>query len=574
MLSPSEIQSLTAKHTGPAVDLGQVREALGALLNAYRSRGYVTVGVTLPPQQLTNGVVRVVATEGRLADIQISGNRHFSDANIRRALPSLATNVLLNTRWFQAELDRANGNVDRQIYPVIGPGPEPGTSALTLNVKDRNPLHGRFEVNNRATPGTPALRIDSAIQYNNLFQREHQAGFQYNFTPQETKDSDVPLERFLEFPRVASYSAFYRVPLGYGSGALDQFEQAPSSFGYDAVTRTFRAPALTGNRDLLIYASRSSSETRLREGPRTVITNTALADISSQFVAQDLTFNENVGLRLTWPLQEFSGIRSSLFAGLDYKTYQGTSSSTNITFFDLYALDEFGNRVLVRSETIPLEANSRNSLFYVPLTWGWSASRSDRQGFTALTLSQTLYLDVLSSDDERFRRLAGSTDAGGNYTSLRLNLFREQRFSGDWSISLRAAGQWSSAPLISNEQFSLGGTDGVRGYEEGEEFGDAGWKVQLEPRLPALALGQIDQQKGAIPITLRGSVFADYGERYLLDAPSVRRDTERMLGVGFGGLVNFGQSLEARLSLAWALLDTATSEAGTARATFSVGVQF
>ncbi len=53
-----------------------------------------------------------------------------------RALPSLHTNMLLNEPVFRAELNRANGNRDRQIYPVVGPGPEPGTSALNLKVKE------------------------------------------------------------------------------------------------------------------------------------------------------------------------------------------------------------------------------------------------------------------------------------------------------------------------------------------------------------------------------------------------------------------------------------------------------
>jgi hemolysin activation/secretion protein len=58
----------------------------------------------------------------------VTGNRYFSTNNVRRALPSLRTNVLLNTRWLQPELDRANANADRQIYPVVSPGPEPGTT--------------------------------------------------------------------------------------------------------------------------------------------------------------------------------------------------------------------------------------------------------------------------------------------------------------------------------------------------------------------------------------------------------------------------------------------------------------
>ena len=86
--------------------------------------------------------------------------------------------MLLNSHVFQRELDPANASRDRQIYPVIGPGLEPGTSELTLKVKDRLPLHARVEINNQTTPGTPDSRITFNSQYDNLWQLEHQIGVQ------------------------------------------------------------------------------------------------------------------------------------------------------------------------------------------------------------------------------------------------------------------------------------------------------------------------------------------------------------------------------------------------------------
>ena len=44
-----------------------------------------------------------------------------------------------------------------------------------------------MEINDKSTPGTPLLRLDTAVQYDNLWQREHQIGFDYNFSPQEMK---------------------------------------------------------------------------------------------------------------------------------------------------------------------------------------------------------------------------------------------------------------------------------------------------------------------------------------------------------------------------------------------------
>ena len=104
--------------------------------------------------------------------------------------------------------DRANANRDRQIYPVIGPGPDPGTTELTLKVKDRLPLHGRMEINDKSSPGTPPLRVDTAAQYGNLWQHENQIGIDYNFSPEALKASEDHAEPY-ESPLVTSYSGFY-----------------------------------------------------------------------------------------------------------------------------------------------------------------------------------------------------------------------------------------------------------------------------------------------------------------------------------------------------------------------------
>ena len=128
VLPPSSFGMLS-NYTGTNIDFARLRAGLGQLQLRYREYGYSTINVTLPPQRLSNGVVWVKVIEGRLSDIRVTGNHWFSEKNIRRALPSLTTNILLNNKWFQPELDLANANHDRQIYPVISPGPGSGNHA-------------------------------------------------------------------------------------------------------------------------------------------------------------------------------------------------------------------------------------------------------------------------------------------------------------------------------------------------------------------------------------------------------------------------------------------------------------
>ena len=84
----------------------------------------------------------------------------------------------------------------------------------------------------------------------------------------------------------------------------------------------------------------------------------------------------------------------------------------------------------------------------------------------------------------------------------------------DWSVKLHADGQWANGPLISNEQFAMGGTAGVRGYQDGEAYGDTGWRISIEPRTPQLNIGMAGNEGDEVPCYVRGSVFMDYGAIY------------------------------------------------------------
>jgi hemolysin activation/secretion protein len=579
---PPEKFGVLSNYTG-SVDFTRVRDGLGVLQLLYHDLGFVTASVTLPQQKLTNGIVRVKVVEGRLANIKVENNRYFSTDNVLRALPGLQTNILLNTKWFQPELDRANQNQDRQIYPVIGPGLEPGTSDLTLRVKDQLPLHGHLEINDKSTPGTPLLRLDTAVQYNNLWQHEHQVGFDYNFSPQEMKP-DNNISQFYNEPMISSYSAFYRLPLGWGNDLRQNTDNLPVDFGYDEATHKFNLPAPSGNPDLIVYGSGSTSDTPIIYGPLTPIFYNALAEVNSQSQQRNPTDNYNVGTKLTLPLQEFLGVQSSLLFGFDYKYFESQTYSTNVTTFGLYSIDSFGNRTLVTNFVQRLPANSSQMLYYLPLSLGWTASRPDQWGAFSFSCNQNLFFAPLADARTNFQSAANSSKAGGNYTTINAGLIRLQNLPGGWSAVLNANGQWASEPLISNEQFALGGTSGVRGYQEGEAYGDTGWRTQFDLRAPPINVGYFPTFEGDVPASLRVSLFMDYGQVFLLDRSQDSGHQLDEWGTGIGFYLTASEHFNARLTAGWALQKVSsssnptqtsvTTSVGECQVYFSVGCQF
>jgi hypothetical protein len=84
---------------------------------------------------------------------------------------------------------------------------------LTLQVKDRLPLHWHFDLDDKATPGTPLLRMDNADPIQQSLATRTSGGLGIRLLADGHEKRRL-LPNFYDQPAVASYSAFYRAPLG------------------------------------------------------------------------------------------------------------------------------------------------------------------------------------------------------------------------------------------------------------------------------------------------------------------------------------------------------------------------
>jgi hemolysin activation/secretion protein len=568
LLSTNTLMSIFAKRTGTNVALSDITQAASDLQMEYRNRGYPTVNVTIPPQQLTNGIVKIRVFQGRLSEILVTQNRYFSSNNVMRTLPSLRTNMILHSAIFQAELDRANANQDRQIYPRLEPGLEENTTALRLTVNDRLPLHAKVDFNNQSSPGTPELRLNTSVSYQNLWQLEHSVGVQYSFSPESYKTGE--LWNFYDQPLVANYSAFYRLPLGNPEAVAQTVATQPENFGYDEASRKFRLPPASGRPELNFYASRSTIDTGLETTPPDTLLQTTSRTITKYDEQEDLTVNEDLGFRFSDPLRPFQGVSPVLSFGFDYKHYNVVSSKTYVYTFTEILHHSPGDAGYTQvGNLLSPVAPTEQGMCYAPISPRLDLSRPDRYGITTFGLgisANTWY----SGSASNLQSISRSATSSGHWVILNPSLSRDLIVYTNWVLSLRADGQWASEPLISNEQFGVGGLAGVRGYHEGEVFGDTGWRITLEQKTPTCLIGMAYAKH---PLRVRGSVYMDYGEVYLLD-PQGRQDRTRLWGTGFGGIATIGATWEARLLFSWPLLSAGTVLADQPRLDFSLSAQF
>lgn len=262
LLLPDRVDTILAPFRGPGRHFSDIEAARAALEKAYRQAGYPTAIVGIPEQTVEYGIITLSVIEARVGAIEVNGARFFSTDNILGKLPSFRSGRLLYEPTVLKELDTANANPDLKIVPILKPGKEPDTLDLELKVKDRMPVHGRVELNNRGVPTTPRLRLNAALQYTNLFDSDHAITVQTSQTPQDWGAVEV-------------YSVNYAAPLSDGHHLV----------GYAATAR-----------------SRSSLGATPVGGGADIIGNSVIA-----------------GLRYLFPLRIGSGMDHQLSLGVDYK---------------------------------------------------------------------------------------------------------------------------------------------------------------------------------------------------------------------------------------------------------------
>jgi hemolysin activation/secretion protein len=247
------------------------------------------------------------------------------------------------------------------------------------------------------------------------------------------------------------------------------------------------------------------------------------------------------GSRLIWTLSSSASRTETVSLGADYKKFR---DNINVT----------------ESQTVATNVD------YVPFTVSYSLNRIDPQGSTAVSAGLTWALRGLVSSSQAFN--LSRADAPSDFIYLRASVGRTQELPFGLSTHVQLDGQASPGPLISNEQFSIGGAQSVRGYYEAEELGDSGIRGSVELRSPLL------QRPTWGAIHLYGYGFYDWAAIELHDPlPSqASRATLRSTGVGFR--LNSFQHLDANLDWAYVLEDGLRTDSGQTRYNFSVRYGF
>ncbi len=270
-----------------------------------------------------------------------------------------------------------------------------------------------------------------------------------------------------------------------------------------------------GSYTLPINASDGSLNFNVRLGDNQIV--------ESPFDEADIQINSN-NYDLTWrqPIFQKANAQLSQELALNFTASRRESQTT----------------IQGVSEGISPGADSKGRINTSTLSFGQEWLQRNRQQVIAARSQFTLGVDALGATIKQEEPDGQFFSWRGQLSYLRLLSTPKGDPAIGSTILLRSELQLAADPLISTEQFSLGGAATVRGYRQDALLTDNGFSASAELRLPIARLSKV----GA---TLQVSPFVDFGTGWNTDGEKTEFNT--LLGTGFGLILQTEDRLLTRV---------------------------
>jgi len=482
VLTAREIERAVYPFLGPQRTLADVESAQQALQEAYQSKGYQSVYVELPEQQVTGGVVILQIMETRVGRVRVVGAKHSSPLAIREEVPALAEGGVPDFDLVQDQLTELGRTGQRQVMPMIKEGQVPGTMDVELTVEDKNPWSGSLTLNNDYSADTEELRSVATLGHSNLWQKGHSASLTFFTAPEDTDNAEV-------------WSGSYTAPLS------DRWSLRFSGYYSESDVATVGSTNVLGK-------------------------------------------GHSYGLAAIYSLPFSDNWMHSVSLGLDMKSFDESV--------------RFGEE----ADDVPIE--------YTPITlsyngYHFSERRSGNFGVTLVTATDKLISGGSDWEEFGYKRYKASPD----FSVLKGTFGLTETLPHGWELASKGEWQLASGPLVSNEQFSAGGSYSVRGYLAAEQSADDGYMLSAELRTPTIK-SWLD-----LPVSeLRFHVFVESAQMRLRDAMEEQEDKFDLASVGVGARLQVTDWLHGSFDLGYPLVEGPETDKHDANAHFSVTASF
>jgi hemolysin activation/secretion protein len=257
------------------------------------------------------------------------------------------------------------------------------------------------------------------------------------------------------------------------------------------------------------------------------------------------------GTRLVKPLPSSDRFNHSAMLGFDYKNFDQAVSLAG-------------------------QDASRAPISYASFMASYDGTWRSGQSVTSLSLATHLGIRGVGNDqnefsgvDEQGNPIGKRPGSRSNFIYFTADIKHQQLLPADFRLLHRTSAQVTDAPLISNEQFAVGGPQSVRGYHQTQQLGDNGVSMSLELQSPHLLGGVVPNVQN-----FRLLSFVDGGYLWILQPSPGTPSYYKLASAGLGLRIQVFKHLAGELDWAYPFYRQGSVDVGEQRVDFRFAYEF
>ena len=166
VLDAEELTGVARRYIGRELGTDDIEQLRRELTLLYVEQGYVTSGAVIPDQDLAHGTLFVQIVEGRIGELQVSGNERFREAYLRtRILPQPKAPLEVRDLERRLQLLQADPQI-QAVHAELRPGLRLGESVLRIRIQEARSYTLAFDSANHRSPaiGETTGRISGGLR--------------------------------------------------------------------------------------------------------------------------------------------------------------------------------------------------------------------------------------------------------------------------------------------------------------------------------------------------------------------------------------------------------------------------
>lgn len=166
--SDEELVKVLEEFTNRPLSFSELIQVRSAITDFYIKKGYSTSGALIPPQTMSDGVVKIRVIEGELESIYVSGLKRLNSSYIRRRIARATKKPVNVPRLLDSLKLLQSDSLVGKLSAELAAGSRPGQNILDVKVSENDTFGTQFTIDNGRSPSVGSFRRRAQVNQGNL----------------------------------------------------------------------------------------------------------------------------------------------------------------------------------------------------------------------------------------------------------------------------------------------------------------------------------------------------------------------------------------------------------------------